>query len=141
MRRAISHRVREGHTWKAAAEAEGLSQSGINKARKAEHVKAYIKQVEIDFIHEVETLKAPFKAQAFIVGNELMRNAKSESVRARMVEFFAGESKGGGVNVAVQVNSQPAQGYAYVRPGQSVVKIVSPPDTPSSALVDITPTE
>jgi len=110
-------------------------------ARKKEHVKALIKQTEIDFIHEVEALKAPFKAQAFIVGNDLMRNAKSEAVKARMVEFFAGESKGSNVNVAVQVNNAPAKGYSYVRPGQTMVEITQEPDNPSSDIVDVTPIE
>ena len=56
-----------------------------------------------------------------------METSKSDSVRARMVEFLAGETKGNSVNVAVQVNNQAPQGYEYARPGQQVVEIVPAP--------------
>lgn len=131
---ALRHRVEQGTTWKAAAEAAGLSEAGIHKARLQPHVKQRLEEIKGDYIQEVEALKAPHKARAMEVARELLEGAKSEAVKARMVEFLAGESKGMSVNVGVQVNNQPpANGYEFVRPGQEVVQIRAAQDTQSGA--------
>lgn len=79
-------------------------------------------------------MRAPYKARAFEVANELMQASKSDAVKARMVEFLAGEGKGMQLNVGVQVNNQaPANGYEFVRPGQEIVTIRAAQDTQSGA--------
>lgn len=61
-------------------------------------------------------MKAGYKAQAFAVAAHLMHNAKSEAVRMRAVEFFAGGPQQ--PSVVVQVNNA-APGYVYRRPTDS----------------------
>lgn len=131
VRQALSLRLREALPWAECAERAGMSEAGLHKARNQPHVKALFKEMEGQYIQEVEALKAPHKARALEVARHLLDNSTSDTVKARMVEFFAGEPKGAGVNVAVQVNNhQPADGYEYVRPGQ-VVEIVDAVDTTS----------
>jgi hypothetical protein len=131
VRHAISLKVVQGLTWAKAADKAGMSEAGIHKARKLPHVQEYAEQVKIQLIEDVDSMKAPYKAQAIEVAHDLMHNGKSETVRIRAVEFFASEGKGNGVNVAVQINNSPAQGYEYVRPDQKVVDIVDAVDTQS----------
>lgn len=134
VRAALIMRVKELKSWKECAEAAGLSEAGIHKARKQIHVQQALEEIKGEYVQEVEALKAPYKARAFEVGHDLMENSKSDAVRARMVEFFAGESKGMQVNVGVQVNNQPAaQGYEYAHPHQEVVTIRRAQDTQSGA--------
>ena len=132
VRHALTARVKDGLTWIEAAKAAGLSEAGIHKARKSQHVKALYEEIKGEYIQEVDALKAPFKAQALLVARDLMRESKSDAVKARMVEFLAGEGKGNAVNVAVQVNNHMANGYEYVRPGAQIVDITPAPDSPSS---------
>lgn len=130
-REAIRLRIREGMSWAECAQRVNMAQSSLFKAIKQPHVKALMIQLKDEFIQDVAEMRAPYKAQAFEVARELLHNAKSEAVKARMVEFLAGEPKGNAVNVAVQVNNAPPQGYEYVRPGQDVVKIIDASDTTS----------
>lgn len=97
-----------------------MSEAGIHKARLKQHVQDLQTELEIQYIQQVEAQKAPIKARAIEIGQQLMRSAKSEAVRARMVEFFAGERSQPLVNVAVQVNNRAPDGYEFVRPGQRV---------------------
>lgn len=108
-----------------------MAESSLFKAIKQPHVKALMAQIKDEFIQEVAEMRAPYKAQALEVARELLHSSKSDAVRARMVEFLAGEPKGNAVNVAVQVNNQAPQGYEFVRPGQQLVEIQSPGDSQS----------
>lgn len=83
-----------------------------------------LEEIKGEYVQEVEAMRAPYKARAFEVALDLMNASKSDAVKARMVEFLAGERQGNNVNVAVQVNNQPAaQGYEYADPRQEVVTI------------------
>ena len=53
-------------------------------------VKVELEKEKGRFVAEVENSRAIYVAQALEVAADLMRNATSESVRARMVEFLAG---------------------------------------------------
>ncbi|WP_188477278.1 hypothetical protein [Primorskyibacter flagellatus] len=110
-------------TWDDAAKAAGLSPAGVYKARLRDEVKARLLEIQSEYVQEVEALKAPHKARALEVGRELMDTAKSEAVRARMVEFFAGERSGPTVNVQINNNNSGPRGYEYARPGQEVVTL------------------
>lgn len=128
VRQALNARVHQGLTWKECAHLVGLSEAGIHKARNKSHVQQLYEEIKSQYIQHVEEMKAPHKARAFIVARDLMDNSKSDAVRARMVEFFAGESKNSPVNVAVQVNNHQPNRYEYARPDQEVVTIKSGPD-------------
>lgn len=123
VRDAINTRVRKGKSLAAAAEAAGMSRNGLAKALKRPAVQEYLLQVQTAFVAEVSASKAVYQALAYEVALDLMNNAQSESVRARMAEFLASDGKSGGVNVAVQINNPPAQGYEYPRPNQKVYEI------------------
>ncbi len=123
VRVALNHRVKEGSTWIEAAKAAGLSEAGIHKARKQPHVQAELEKIKTSYILEVEGLRSVHKTRAFEVARELLDNSKSDAVRARMVEFLAGDPKNKGVNVAVQVNNAPAGGYEYAPKGAQIVEI------------------
>jgi hypothetical protein len=88
-----------------------MSENGLYMARTKPHVQAFIDQEKQGFIAEVEAMKAPIRAQAIEIGKDLMRNAKSEAVKARMVEFFAREPERA-PSVVVQ-NHIHAGTYAY----------------------------
>jgi len=134
VRRALEIRVHEGKAWREAAQAAGLSEAGIHKARRAAHVQQLLEEIKADYIQAVDDLKAPHKARAMEVARDLLDNSKSDAVKARMVEFLAGESKGQTINVGVSVGSgPPAQGYEYVHPSQEVVVIRGRSDNQSGA--------
>jgi hypothetical protein len=113
LRKAIDLRVKEGVTILEAAKRAGLSEAGWHKAMKRQAVQEHIQNVQAEYIQEVEALKAGYKARAFAVAADLMENAKSEAIRMRAVEFFAGGPSAPTVNV--QVNNA-APGYTYSRP-------------------------
>lgn len=106
-----------------AAKRVGIKPSYLYTQLTKVHIRDYERDRFAQYIQEIEDLKAPYKAEAFETAAELMRTASSESVRARMVEFLAGERKGSAVNVAVQVNNQAPTGYEYAHPDQEVVVI------------------
>jgi DNA-binding NarL/FixJ family response regulator len=108
--------VKEGKTIIEACREAGLSEAGWHKAVKRPPVQALISDVQMQYIQEVESLRAGYKARAFAVANELMHNAKSEAVRMRAVEFLAGGPQQ--PSVVVQVNNA-APGYTYRRPTDS----------------------
>lgn len=128
---AIQLRVKEAKPWAECAKTVGMSEAGIHKARKQQHVIDHQRAVEAVYIQEVEAMRAPYKARAFEVAADLMENAKSESTKARMVEFLAGERKQTSVNVQVNNNLAPSEGYEYVRPGAQIVDITPSTDEPT----------
>jgi hypothetical protein len=113
LRKAIDIRVREGLKIADVCRAAGISEAGWYVAMQRPHVQEHYQNVQLQYIQEVEALKAGYKAQAFEVAADLMRNAKSEAIRMRAVEFFAGGPPAPTVNV--QVNNA-APGYTYSRP-------------------------
>ncbi|MFV1593288.1 hypothetical protein VWZ88_12570 [Phaeobacter sp. JH20_36] len=133
LRAAIDLYTTQRITKQSAAEQVGLAPSYLYSSLNKPHVRDYEQERFAQYIQDIEELKAPYKAEAFETAAELMRTAKSEAVRARMVEFLAGERKGNAVNVAVQVNNQAPTGYEYARPDQEVVVIRAGGDTQSPA--------
>jgi hypothetical protein len=116
LRKAIDLRVRDGLKISDACRAAGMSEAGYYAAMLRPHVQEHYQNVQMQYIQEVEALKASYKAQAFAVAAHLMHNAKSEAVRMRAVEFFAGGPQQ--PSVVVQVNNA-APGYVYRRPTDS----------------------
>lgn len=124
VRDAVDLRVREGLSIAAAAERAGMSRNGFAKALKRAAVQDLVREVQERFVIESEAARAVYRARAFEVALHLMENAKSETVRARMVEFLAGD--GISPQVAVHVDArQKGGGYEYLRPGEEIVEIVS----------------
>lgn len=113
LRIAIDEIVLNGKTQRQAATASGMNETALSRALAKPHVNAYVEAMKAEVFAEAEQLKGRAKAIAIREGINLLRTAKSESVRARMVEFFAGEPKQSSVNV--QVNTGAA-GYVYTRP-------------------------
>ncbi len=122
VRSAVEARVKQGASIAKAAELAGMSKTGFAKALKRPAVQEHMRQVQGAFVAEVEASRAVFKARAFEVALDLMQNAKSETIRARMVEFLAGDGKAPQVSVHVDARQQGA-GYEYVPPSAEVVEI------------------
>lgn len=106
-----------------------MDESSLGRALAKPHIKAYVEAQKALFLTDMLKLKERAKAIAIAQGIDLMHNATSEAVKARMVELFAGEARSG-PSVAVQVNVDRG-GYEFVRPGQRVVEIDPAPDLPS----------
>lgn len=113
----------------AACKEAGICEAGWYKAMQRPGVMDVYERTELAFIQTVERRRAQYKARAIEVAAELMERGKSEQVRMRAVEFFAGEAKSG-AQVQVNVNVDRG-GYEYVRPGQRVVDIVPVRDSAS----------
>ncbi len=121
MRKAIRYRVRRNYTISDACEKAGITESGYHKNMKKPHILA-VYQAEIEqYVQEVESLEKRHKARALEVGGQLLDNASSDAVKARMVEFFRG-GRANGVSVTVN-NTVNSGGYEYARPTQKIVEI------------------
>lgn len=111
--RAIDIIATTGITLRLAAEHAGMNESALSRALAQPHNKAALNERKALLCMEMDSLKPIAKAIAYREGMDLMQNSPSHQVRARMVEFFAGEGKQALVNV--QVNAAP-HGYQYKRP-------------------------
>lgn len=116
LRRAIDEIVWKGRTQRAAAEKAGMNETSLGRALARPEVAAYIEQQKALATLDAIKLKEQAKAIAIREGIELMVSAQSEQVRARMVEFFAGEGRQPLVNITVPAAQEPATGYRYKRP-------------------------
>jgi hypothetical protein len=117
LRAAIEARETEGLTVAAACEKAGLSQAGYFAAMKRPAVQAYRQKVQTQLVTELASLRALAVALALKTGMDLMLNAKSEAIRARMIELFAGDAKGAPVVLQVDARQQSA-GYTYPDPDE-----------------------
>jgi hypothetical protein len=130
VRHAVTLRVEKGLTGEEAAKLAGLSPAGFWKAWKQPHVQNLYSDLKAAYIHRVMDRRELLRAKALIEAERLLEHADSEAVRAKMVEFLAGEARGPAVSVTV---NQAPSGYQYRRPL----------DQASSAIdgqaVDITP--
>lgn len=115
LRQAMRLHVREGLSITAATEEAGMSRQGWHKAMKRPAVRAELEAQKLRFVSEVEGRRSIFVAQALEAAADLMRNAKSESVRARMVEFLAGYGQPQ-VPAAARPAEAPHEGPAYHYP-------------------------
>lgn len=135
VRQAIDIRVRKGVTITEACVEAGLSPAGWYKAMKRPAVIELLQDTQDRFVSEVNAGSAHRKAQALKVAVDLMHNAKSETVRARMAEFLAGDGKVPQVSVHVDARTAP-RGYEMARPGQRVVEIQDGSGNSVSEIVD-----
>ncbi|MEQ8366574.1 MAG: hypothetical protein RIB61_07690 [Roseicyclus sp.] len=117
LREAMRLHVREGLTITAACEAADMSRQGWHKAMKRAAVRVELETEKGRFVAEVESRRSIFNAPALEVAADFMRNAKSESVRARMVEFLAGYGQPQKQTTSRPVTPQPVTpGYSYPTP-------------------------
>jgi NADH:ubiquinone oxidoreductase subunit D len=127
LRAAIEATVTKGTTIVDACKVAGMSTQGYHKAMKRAAVRDYLETVQRRFVADTQANRALYKARAFEVALDLMLNAKSEAIRARMCEFLAGDAKVSPVSVHIDAR-QERGGYEFVRPGQQLVDIVSSAD-------------
>lgn len=118
VRVALHLMVTEGRNITQAAEAAGMSRNGLHKALKRPDVQDFLEDQRRKFISDMEGKRALYKAQALEVALDLMLNAKSESIRARMAEFLASDAKVSPVAVHIDARSVQPVGYTYRRPGE-----------------------
>ena len=70
-----------------------MSKQGFHKALKRSAVKDLLQEMQARLVSEAEASRALYKARAFEVALDLMLNAKSETVCARMTARSAGAAR------------------------------------------------
>ena len=133
LRQAIELHVREGRSITEACAAAGVSRQGFHKAMKRHAVRDLLEDEQRRFVLESEARRTLYKARALEVALDLMLNAKSEAVRARMAEFLAADGKVS--PVSVHIDARQGSGYEYVPPGQKLVEIEEGPEALVTAAV------
>lgn len=133
LRKAVQLIAINGKPVGEVAETVGMNASALSRAINRPEVRAYIEEQKALYCLNADSLKGLAKALAINTGIDLMQHAASEAVKARMVEFFAGEARTGTqVNVNIGANSG---GYEFLRPGQRIIDITpldgAAPDSPS----------
>jgi hypothetical protein len=89
---------------------------------KRPEVRDHYQAVQIEFVESIESDKPLNLARAYETGIDLMKNSKSDAVKARMVEFFLAEKK---MPPQITINNTlQSKGYEYVRPGQRIVDVL-----------------
>ncbi len=121
LRLAVEAIVWKGTTQREAALRAGMNESALGRALARPAIAAWLEYLKAQAALDADKLKAHARAIAIREGTRLITEAQSEQVRARMVEFFAGEAKPG-ASVNVQVNVDRG-GYEFVRPGSRMVEI------------------
>lgn len=117
IRLAIGARVRQGLSITAAAEAAGMSRNGLAKALRRVAVQEHEQAMREAFVAETAASRALVAALALKVALDLLQNAKSEAVRARMVELLIAHLPDAPQLPASAPNRAPgAGGYTYSRP-------------------------
>ena len=131
LRKAVDEIVWKGVTQREAAHRAGMNETALGRALARPAIAAWLEHLKAQAALDADKLKTQARAIAIQEGLRLMTQAQSEAVRARMVEFFAGEAKPGS-QVNVQVNVDRG-GYEFVRPGARMVEIEPAPDSASGA--------
>lgn len=127
MRKAVSLRLLKSKTLEEAAGLAGVSVAGLHKALQQPQNQPILESIKSAYISQVEGRRAVLSANALEYAHDLMLNARSESVRARMVEFLAGrysEKPTQEVHVKGEVH-HAFRGYEYLTPGQALVDVVA----------------
>jgi hypothetical protein len=124
--------VTEGLSIVEACARAGLSREGYRKAMQRPPVREMADEIKRRFVADTEAQRAFYKARALEVALDLMLNAKSEAIRARMAEFLAADAKVSPVAVHIDAR-QAVGGYEFVRPGQKVVDIEGAASKPPGA--------
>jgi len=121
LREATDLLIYKGKSVNDAAEGAGMNASALSRAINRPNIREYVESAKAQLTLDADKLKGHARGQAILVGIKLMHEAKSESVKARMVEFFAAEPKIPSQN-NVQVNITSG-GYEYAAPGVKVVEL------------------
>ena len=118
IRKAVHLMARNGLSQTAAAEMAGLSRQGLGKALKRPEVWTLVQEARANLITEATHLREIGRVAALETGLELMLNSTDEKIKARMVEFFAGDGKAAAVAVHIDARQEmaPVTGYRYTRP-------------------------
>ena len=114
IRTAIDAIARDGTTQREAARRSGMNETALGKALAKPHVQIALEQAKALYSMEIDKLRGTAKALAIQTGLELMRNSKSDTIKARMVEFFAGEPRQPLVNVNIPAQDRGI--YSYAKP-------------------------
>jgi hypothetical protein len=102
-----------------------MNENALGRALKKPHIATWFEKQKILAMQDLKQLRKLGEIAAINTGLDLMQNATSEAVRARMVEFFGGGGTGKGPSTIVQVQqNNGTTGYEMARPGQRVVDIV-----------------
>ena len=129
LRKAIDEIVFKGRTQRDAAKEAGMNETALGRALQKPHVAEHVETMKAQALIDATKLRGLAKAMAIQTGIDLMRSSTSDAVKARMVEFFAGEIKQG---TQVNVNIGAASGgYEFLRPGQRIIDI-TPIDSAAS---------
>lgn len=134
LRVALDYLATSGRTQREAAELADMNEKSLSKALKRTHVKAELERIKALHSMDLQRVEGNAKKEAILAGLQLLRDAKSESVKARMVELFAGlgtKTPSVTINNTVQ-NTVKSAGYEYAPPGSRVVEI-------TGRAVDVTP--
>jgi hypothetical protein len=89
------------------------SHRGFHKAIERFAVRDLLEDEQRNFVLESEARRTLYKPRALEVAFDLMLNAKSEPVRARMAEFLASDAKA--PQVAVHIDARQSAGYDTCR--------------------------
>lgn len=121
LREVIRLHETEGLSVTEACAKAGLSRAAYYKGIKRPGIQDLIRDVRRDFIEAMDAKKAYLKGRALDVAFDLMMNSKSDAIRARMVEFFAGDAKVSPVAVHIDARqAEPPNGYTYTRPAHLI---------------------
>ena len=117
LRRAIEVKITTGATINDACAKAGISPQGYHKALRRPSVRDYFEDVQHRFVADSDQMRANARTLAIAVAVDLMKNAKSEAIRARMAEFLAGDGKAAAVAVHVDLRqAMPQRGYTFIQP-------------------------
>jgi hypothetical protein len=124
LKRAIDIRIRTGASIAEACREAGLSMAGCHKAMKRPAVREHLQKMQSALVAEVEGQRVWARARAIEVAVNLIENAKSEAIRARMREFLAADAKAIPIVVHVDARTFDPPGYIYRRPGERLVDLL-----------------
>jgi hypothetical protein len=97
--------------------------------------------MQAQYIQDVANDAGRRKARAFEVAMQLLEASSSDSVKARMVEFLAGESRNA-PQVAVNISQNlGAGGYEYLPPGAQIVDVQAGTGDSKSPVIDAQATD
>ena len=116
VRRAVDLIANDGLTQVEAARRASLHPVTLCRALKRPQVAALLDEAKALAALEADNLKGIARSLAIRTGIDLMRSSQSDQVKAKMVEFFAGEGRQPLVNIQLPAADEPASGYAYRRP-------------------------
>lgn len=128
LRKAIELRVYKGLLWVDAAQAAGLSPSGVFNQLSKPHVKEFTATLEGQRDQAIMAKEKANKLKAQQVLGDVMEGELDNRIRLKAVELVTREPRNQ-PQIAVNVQTNVGGGgYEYVRPGQQMVDITPDPD-------------